>query len=667
VAGAMRRPILFMPFWKSLLVVIFSYSSLVGGLAAENRYDSDQLKKWAQSGNLHRSPYWHKLLGYKQEPLSYESAADGDSFFFSETGRWNPKAELAATIDGFLRPVQGNPNDHPICRFPARFHWLTKTLSLDRNRFPSVDCSDFQEFASHLETSSLSYVFASYYSGHPASLFGHTFLKFNRSDSVDVAMVAEDPSISYGARVTSTDPITYFLDGMFGGFNGTLELQPFQNHLQVYTEGEQRDLWEFKLNLREEEIQQLIRAAWEMNSTHYHYYFLSENCSYRLLNLLELARPGLDLTDSYFWTVHPADTAKQVVDQNEMASSVVFFPATETRYRKRLRLLSGKGREAMLSLSEGNPPDLSGLSPAEQALVYEVATDRVLLEADGDGSLEPELKKRIESLLEARKRMSSPTSLDGYRVLPQNRNPLIGHESTLLSGTGGTSSIGSFGEIRFRPALHDLHDRARGYSPYGELEFFTLRLRSYSEYANIEVEDFVLINMMSMDPVVTGLWPITWEVKLGVHSMASSLYESGPAPDLLENSGLFPDGPSDPFRHMGYGIMRAGLSWEPFEQLEEGSFLVYSLVGLSLEGGSGLSSEMVPSIRAGALLRPFSVWSIRMEYIGTMYSNGSPLARDKFELNSNVALTRSFAMEFGLSMHPDNGYMETRASLKYYF
>ena len=405
----MRRPFLSMPFRKTLLAFFLINLCLSSYLKAETLYKSLQLKEWASKGNLHRSPYWQKLLGYKKEPFSYRTAADGQSFFFAETGGDDPEAELHASIEAFLRPVSGDSNDHAICRFPARFHWLTETLSLDRNRFPEVDCSDYRDFASHLEATSLSYVFASYYSGHPASLFGHTFLKFNRSDSVDVAVVADDPSVSYGARVTSTNPFTYFLDGMFGGFNGTLELQPFQNHLRVYTEGEQRDLWEFKLNLRKEEIDQLIRAAWEMNSTHYDYYFLSENCSYRLLNLLELARPGLILSDAYFWTVHPADTVKQVIDKEQMASSVVFFAATETRYRHRVRLLSDEGKEAMLALSEGRNPTLEGLSLREQALVYEVAADRVLLEADGEGNLPQELKSRIESLLETRSRMDDPS------------------------------------------------------------------------------------------------------------------------------------------------------------------------------------------------------------------------------------------------------------------
>ncbi|MEQ8353089.1 MAG: DUF4105 domain-containing protein [Leptospiraceae bacterium] len=650
---------------RNILTFIFLLSLSPQYLLAETLYTPEQLRRWAINGNLHRSAYWHKLLGYKQEPFSYESATDGKSFFFSAEGYRNPEAEIIATLEAFLRPVPDNSDNHPICRFPARFHWLTETLSLDRNRFPSPSCEEYNEFAQHLKADSLSYVFASYYSGHPASLFGHTFLKFNQTDSSDVSVVAADPSISYGARVTSTNPMIYFLDGMFGGFDGTLELQPFKNHLQAYTEGEQRDLWEFKLNLRKEEIDQLIRAAWEMNSTHYDYYFLSENCSYRLLNLLELARPGLNLADSYFWNVHPADTVKQVVDGKEMARSLIFYSATETRYRKKVLLLSDEGKEAMLALSNSENPQMENLSIQEKALVYEVAADRVLLQADGNGSLTEEKKQLLRSLLDTRASRFTG-NLPKYEVFPEGRNPLIGHESTLFSVSGGQSSLGSFSEFRFRPALHDLHDRARGYSPYGELEFFTLRLRAYSEESRIELEDFVLMNMMSMDPVTTGLWPLSWEVKMGVRSLASSLYQKEFQPEYLEELTFFSNQKTDPYHHAAYATMRGGYSWEPDLGLDEGSILFYGLAGISVESGQGISSQLVPSVRTGILIRPFSVWSLRLDYVGAYYSDDS-LARDRLDFYSNLAITRSFALELGYRGHPDNGYSEAHASIKYYF
>lgn len=43
------------------------------------------------------------------------------------------------------------------------------------------------------------------------------------------------------------------------------------------------------------------------------------------------------------------------------------------------------------------------------------------------------------------------------------------------------------------------------------------------------------------------------------------------------------------------------------------------------------------------------------------------LARDRLDFYSNLAITRSFALELGYRGHPDNGYSEAHASIKYYF
>ncbi|MCB1140051.1 MAG: DUF4105 domain-containing protein [Leptospiraceae bacterium] len=647
-----------------ILALIFILSGLLssGSLLARQRYSPKQLETWSANGNLHRSPYWQKLLAYKKELFSYKSAADGKAFFFSREGSSDPEAELKATIRAFLLPVEDNPNKHAICRFPARFHWLVQTLSLDRDGFPRPLCSDFLKFSEHLESQSISYVFASFYSGHPASLFGHTFLKFNRSDSTDVSVVAGDPTLSYGARVTSTNPLVYFTDGMFGGFDGTLELQPFRNHLQTYTEGEQRDLWEFRLNLKKPEIQQLVRAAWEMNSTHYDYYFLGENCSYRLLNLLELARPGLDLVDGFFWTVHPADTAKVVVDGNEMATAVVYYPSTESRYRYRIMLLSAEARKAVIEISEGREPPSISLESQQWALVYDLAGERVLLRADNSGSLNPDQRKLLESILQSRDKWGNP-AVEGYNFIPDGRNPLIGHESTLISMASGSSSNGSFAEIRFRPALHDLHDRARGYSPYGELEFFSGKVRQYARQGNVELEEFILMNMVTMDPITDGIYPLAWEMQIGIRSIAS-LYDQ---PSEWERALNLDTTSGDVFQHNVYTHFRGGLSWEPLESLEEGSFLLYSLFGLTASGGNGQSSQLVPSMHVGFIVRPYSVWSMRVEYLGTAYTRDSRLSREEIRLMTNLAFTRSIALELGQGYRPDTGYSETLFSLKYYF
>ena len=73
-------------------------------------------------------------------------------------------------------------------------------------------------------------------------------------------------------------------------------------YLEKYPE--HRDLWEYRLTLTPAELDRLVRHLWELLPTYYDYYFFDENCSYHLLALLEVARPGLRLTDRFHaWTI----------------------------------------------------------------------------------------------------------------------------------------------------------------------------------------------------------------------------------------------------------------------------------------------------------------------------------------------------------------------------
>jgi len=45
--------------------------------------------------------------------------------------------------------------------------------------------------------------------------------------------------------------------------------------------------------------------------------FFDENCSYYLLELLEVARPDLDLTQDFRWWAIPSDTVRVVVGRKD--------------------------------------------------------------------------------------------------------------------------------------------------------------------------------------------------------------------------------------------------------------------------------------------------------------------------------------------------------------
>jgi len=230
-----------------------------------------------------------------------ESEVDGARFFLSPDGSSDPQAELEATLRAFYRPPGGSRDTHARCRFPARLHWLDTKLEIARELAP-VRCPKLARYRAAMAPESIALVYAANSLDSPVTAFGHTFLLFRRAGGADV-------TVEYTADTDTANPILYAFKGLFGMFPGHFRHQEANSKLKYYLD-EERDIWEYDLALTTDELTQLVRHLWELASTHFNYYYMSENCSYGVLSLLEGAVPRLDLLDSTKYVVPPVDTVK---------------------------------------------------------------------------------------------------------------------------------------------------------------------------------------------------------------------------------------------------------------------------------------------------------------------------------------------------------------------
>ncbi len=135
------------------------------------------------------------------------------------------------------------------------------------------------------KVTSVSIYFATGYFGNPASFFGHPLLKFN-SDGIESPL--NDTSLNYGANTPENEnPVLYVLKGLFGGYKASFSHLRFFHHNHNYIENDMRDLWEFKLNLKPDEIEYIVDHTWEILGQDHPYFFLLDNCAYRMGELLE--------------------------------------------------------------------------------------------------------------------------------------------------------------------------------------------------------------------------------------------------------------------------------------------------------------------------------------------------------------------------------------------
>src|SRR5690606_22828975 len=85
--------------------------------------------------DLAADPYWLALGHYRADgwlEKKQRSFIRDARFFLSSSGRYDPLAELTATIHAVDQLLTGDVDQHPVCRFPARYRWLSQQLQ-DKN------------------------------------------------------------------------------------------------------------------------------------------------------------------------------------------------------------------------------------------------------------------------------------------------------------------------------------------------------------------------------------------------------------------------------------------------------------------------------------------------------------------------------------------------------
>lgn len=485
----------------------------------------EQVVEQANREKLHEQQTWLRLVHYKSGWLSgLESQADGETFFLAKNGKTDPQAELEATLRGFFSPVApgADPNSHPRCVFPARFEWLKKKLRLDETKLAHPFCTKYYQFRDSIDAKSVSLVFSSYYLNNPASAFGHSLLRLNKGESANSGQRFEllDNGVNYAAVVTQNNPVVYAFYGLFGLFQGTFTRVPYYYKVREYNDFESRDMWDYDLALTQEQVDGVVNHIWEVGGTYFDYYYLSENCSYHMLTVLEtVLADDVKLSDRLPYVVVPADTIKVVASTPGLIADIHYRPSLRRQFEKRLTTLSSDQVDAVAEISTGADfsEPLAAFNPEQQSQVLDAAIDfvdmrhfrKVLYEPDG------EVSKWKQKLLVARSQIRMPSRTLEVDV-PTYDIPHTGHDIRRVGVTGGGGSQkDTFVGVNFRFALHDLLDPKPGYPEYAQIEFVNTKFRYWTSAKVLELDDFTLFRVTSLSPWTTFTKDLSWRVKMG--------------------------------------------------------------------------------------------------------------------------------------------------------
>lgn len=478
----------------------------------------DKVVQIAQDKKLSESLHWRRLGYYRCSFGSCESEQDGSYFFLSPQGKTNPEAELIATIEAFKNPHirqfgESFPEQSTICQFPARLTWLAReTGEWDANELLK-SCKEFQEFKQRLDAGSASLVFSSFYLNNPSSAFGHTLLKINRRQKLGPQADLLNYGVGYAANPTTNNPVLYALMGLLGGFGGTYTALPYYYKVREYNDFENRDLWEYDLALTDSEIDMLVKHLWELGFAEFRYFYLSENCSYQLMNLLDIAALRLDLADPLPYWVLPIDTIKAVNDVPGLVTAIHHRSSLANSLERRFSILNKEERQQFFTAIQ----DYSPHHPMSVNVLDAVIDHFDMHQGAKLVAKDPEATQKKHMLLVQRANINEPSA-----PLPPDSasSPHLAHGSFRWEfGSGRRErSPGLYSEayhfgVRF--ALHDLNDPIIGLPPYARLEMFHWQFFYDTHKDRLRMDRFRFVGIEALNSW-TALWQRpAWRLDLG--------------------------------------------------------------------------------------------------------------------------------------------------------
>lgn len=612
------------------------------GDSTENKIKN--IIKTATSLDLSQHREWINLLHYQRDSDdSYTSNVVDNKFFISDDGKQSPESELNATIRALYATNVAQPDEHAQCRFISRYHWLKQQLKNELTQLPSISCPLYEEWRKLMPAHKATLIFPAYHLNSPSSMYGHTLLRIDppakdkNSDWLSMA-------VNFGANINNDDnSILFAFKGLSGGYPGIFIVTPYYNKIKEYNRHENRDIWEYPLNLTPDETERLVLHLWELKEVNFNYYFFDENCSYRLLELLEVARPGLELTDDFGLTAIPIDTVRSIEKAN-MITGIVYRPSQSTNVNYLLKQLSSEQQDYVYDLAHNadlvNDDSFNQFDEHTQNLMLETAYHYLRVKQN-DEIRSSKIAANSYKILQTINQNSAFTSTNAK--FTESQRPENGHLSKRLSFAAGEKAELGFAELKFRMSFHSLEDSLAGFLEGAQINLGSLTLRAYEENngddSNIKIQSFDLIDIFSLTPRNQFFQPLSWRVYAGLEQQIIN-------------------GEEHLAGHVTAGVGHAYQPWSGGQ--------IYGLATFRAEANSQFARDLEPALGfSTGLLQHFDFGTSHLSISGESFLNDE--YRQRLDFKQNIPLARNHAISLGFLRQRQPGLMFTEAQLGYHY
>lgn len=432
---------------------------------------------------LSHDPQWLRLYQYRQSWSGLRSDIESRLFFFSEKGRHDPSAEMESAVEAFSK----NDGKYGTLELPARCAFPARKIILERilnRKFPSEPCPDLERWIRRIDADKTNLVFVGAYAGNAASILGHTFFRLKNTQREKQGRQGLDllsHSVGYTAHSSPTDGrAVYMMKGLTGGYPGFYDIEPYYMKVGLYNNSESRDLWDVELNLTPIETELLVKVIWEYTfNAEIRYYFIGRNCSYRLLKLLEIVRPELDVSQNFTFEVLPAETVRVLRDAGVIREDIIFRSSIRRRLHSKMEAFSILEKK-QFHLAKTSLEGVAGISDptVTDALLdywlYENYRENAKLSLERSKLMEATFRRAAELPGLSRFQRTDEEIRKEQHLAP----PFVGHRPRWIETTAGLDDHQVLGELSFRQGVHPLWSPDPAYQEISAIEYLGFDLKS---------------------------------------------------------------------------------------------------------------------------------------------------------------------------------------------
>lgn len=236
--------------------------------------NSSKVIEKALDEKVYNSYIWKSLIHSRNGKPSIK-----DKNFLLSTNNFSLKNELILNIQSIYTDIEYK------CKFPARYNWLTNKYPNLRIKNNSFQCKKFNEYLTKTNASSLDLIFVSENIKNPSSMMGHIFFKINGFYN----RKKRSNAVSFFTEINHLNIPLLAYESIIKGMPGYFILRPYEKQISSYINNEERNIWEYRLNLSKEQLTLIYYHLWELKDINLTYFFTGFNCATIIEDILSIS------------------------------------------------------------------------------------------------------------------------------------------------------------------------------------------------------------------------------------------------------------------------------------------------------------------------------------------------------------------------------------------